>query len=99
MRRRLLAEWCVDEICIFTFKVFKKANIENSILIASNKPIASNVPIVTFTSPTESKLTNTLLVEDVTRIGIIDPFYQKDAESIIETMDKCERLGSVFDLN
>ena len=46
-----------------------------------------------------SKLTNTLLVDDITRIGIIDPFIEKDAESMIETMDKCKKLGSVFDLN
>jgi predicted type IV restriction endonuclease len=99
MRQRLFAGWAVDQICTFTFKVFKKANIENSILIASNKPLNSAVPIITFTSPTESALTNTLLVEDIKRLGIVDPFYQRDAEDIIRRMDKCAGLGRTYDLN
>lgn len=99
MRQRLFAGWSVDQICSFTFKVFKKANIENSILIASNKPLKSDVPIITFTSPLESALTNTLRVEDINRLGIVDLFYQREAEDIIKNMDKCTGLGRTFDLN
>ena len=49
--------------------------------------------------PTEIWLANTVSIADVTRIGIIDPFYSKSAEKIIQKMDECKKLGETFEIN
>lgn len=99
MREGLLSDWRINSICIFDFKVFKKANIENSILLASHDDPAKEFSVYRFANPRECNLTTKLNVEDVKRVGIIDPFYSKEAEIIIRKLDRSAKLGETFELN
>lgn len=99
MRKAILSTWRVERVCTFSFKVFKKANIENTILLISNDAPSKSFPVFNFTSPKDIVLINELSVDDASRIGIIDPFYSTEGEKIIEKLDRFEKLGSSFDLN
>ncbi len=99
MRDALLFQWCLEKICTFGYKVFKHANIENTIMIVSQGKPANTVPIIHFESPQSHTDYNILEAQDIKRRGIIDPRYSKQAENIINCLQDFNPLKAVLDLN
>ncbi|CDG51744.1 Type II restriction enzyme, methylase subunit (fragment) [Halomonas sp. A3H3] len=100
MRTKMLENWHTEKICTFGYKVFRDANIENTIFIARNSAPSKVIKIIHFNSPIENQLTNELYVRDVKRIGLIDTRYSLESENIIKHLDKkCQKLGGVVELN
>lgn len=99
MRNNLTSQWATMQICIFDYKVFRDANIENTIFIAKNQKPTTEIDIIKFLSPTEYSKFNNLTIEDIKRIGRINPYYTKEAESIINHLDSFEILGDMVLLN
>jgi len=100
MRHRLVNDWCTETICTFGYKVFRDANIENTIFIASNAKPSKKIDIVHFDSPSVFELSNTLIVDDINRIGMIDEHYSKKAEEVISHLDvSFGSMGEIVDLN
>ena len=83
MRNNLIGQSATTQICIFDYKVFRDANIENTIFITKNQKPTSEIDIIKFLSPTKYGKFNSLNIEDINRIGRIDPYYTKEAEDII----------------
>ncbi len=99
MRNALVSKTCIQKICTFGFKVFKKANIENTIIVASKKKPKKEISIVNFESPSEFSAANTLRVKDIKRLGIIDPNYTEEGDAIVQLLDKLPKLGRKLILN
>lgn len=99
MRENLIGQWATTQICIFDYKVFRDANIENTIFITKNQKPTSEIEIVKSTSPTKYGKFNSLNIEDINRIGVVDPYYTKEAEDIIKHLDGFEVLGDMVLLN
>ena len=98
-RNGLINEWSLVKVCIFGYQVFRGANIENTILVAKNGRRRAKFDVIRFESPRKFIKYNTLRTNDVNRIGIVDHHYSRDAESIIEKLDVCTKLGSLVLLN
>ena len=99
MRTSMINNWRVERICTFRFKVFRSANIENTIFITENSKPADSVDIYEFASPAERRLSNKLAIADINRLGIIDPSYSPKANAIIEHLDKFEKMSTIVTLN
>lgn len=99
MRAGIVNEWNLVSVCTFGYKVFRDANIENTILIVENNTSRGEVEVVHFESPTSFDTVNKLKVEDINRLDMIDPHYSREAEVIIEKMDEFEKLGNLVLLN
>ncbi len=100
MRHKLVNDWCTETICTFGYKVFRDANIENSIFIASNASPSKKIDIVHFDAPSVFELSNTLIVDDINRIGMIDEHYSSEAEEVISHLDASfGSMGEIVDLN
>jgi len=100
VRHSLLNEWSTAELSIFEYKVFRDANIENTVFFTRNAKPSKKLDIVRFTSPTEFETMSTLDVADINRLGLINPRYDKRAERIISRLDeKFANFGSLVRLN
>lgn len=99
MRKSMVNDWRIERICTFTYKVFRSANIENTVFIVENTKPAESINIYEFASPTETKLSNTLTLADINRLGIIDPGYSPTGNAIIAQLDKFEKMSSMVTLN
>lgn len=100
VRNSLLNKWATSQIAIFEYKVFRDANIENTIFFTRNAKPSKTLDIVRFSSPTEFEQTSTLHVADINRLGLINPRYDKRAEQIISRLDsKFDKFGTMVRLN
>ena len=99
MRSRLVNDWEVMSVCTFGYKVFRDANIENTILLAKSSEPRKGMEIIHFQSPTSFSTVNRLYIQDIKRLGVIDPQYSAEANDIVEKMDGFGKLGDLVLLN
>ena len=99
MRGKIVNDWEVVSVCTFGYKVFRDANIENTIFLVQNNTPQEEVEIVHFQSPTSFDTINRLSIQDINRLGMIDPHYSKEADAIIEKMDEFGKLRDLVLLN
>lgn len=99
MRNGMIDNWRIERICTFSYKVFYSANIENTIFIVEKQKPAKTIDIYNFASPTESRLSNTLIISDISRLGIIDPRYSPTGNAIIAHLDTFMKMSSLVTLN
>ncbi|GAA5045611.1 hypothetical protein GCM10023208_00270 [Erythrobacter westpacificensis] len=100
VRHTLLNDWATESVSIFDYKVFKDANIENTVFFTRNAPPLKALDVIKFKSPVEYGQVNSLNVSDINRVGLINPHYEKRAEKIISRLDKgFANFGSLVRLN
>lgn len=100
VRHSLLNDWSTANLSIFEYKVFRDANIENTIFFTRNAKPCKTLDIVRFSSPSECEKLSTLNVADINRLGLINPRYDKRAEQIISRLDATfDDLGTQVRLN
>lgn len=99
MRNSMVNNWRIEQICTFGYKVFRSANIENTIFIVENCKPVEDIVVYRFVSPTEKRASNTLSLADINRLGIIDPGYNPTGNAIIAQLDTCKKMSSMVRLN
>ena len=99
MRDAVVNRWQTKKICTFGYKVFRDANIENTILIVENESPKNQIEIMHFDSPKTSRPINQLYISDINRIGIVNTNYSRNAERVFEQLDQFEKLDSLVLLN
>ena len=100
VRDSLLNQWSTSDVSIFDYKVFRDANIENAIFFTRNEKPSKKLRITKFSSPTDSEEINSLNVVDINRLGLVNPYYDPNAEKLISRIDKMfDTFGSKVRLN
>lgn len=100
VRNSLFNEWSTAEVSIFDYKVFRDANIENTVFFTKNIKSSKSVEITKFSSPAEYKKINDLNVADINRLSIVNPYYDPQFEKIIKRIDRnFDGLGKKVRLN
>ena len=100
LRNELLSKKLLYQIAIFDYPVFRDANIENAIYVATPGKPNKTFDVFRFSSPSTPVIDNTLDPKRAQALNLIDPKYSEAKSRLVDKLEKhTVSLGSLVSLN
>jgi hypothetical protein len=100
LRNHALTNHRLAGIVVFSYPVFKKATIENSIYLLEKSASPKPFPVVLFALPQSFSHINTLSPIDCVKRGLIDPRQSQTAARILEKVEHTSiAVGTLVGIN
>jgi hypothetical protein len=88
LRKFLISNGAISEICIFDYLVFDGASIENSIFFIEKNKGKEAIDITRFTTPSQiQEQYNQLALKELKGSAIIDPRYDSQLDTLIKKIE------------